>query len=46
VRERETDLPWPSVRRYAWQEAQAGFTALLAAVVEGGRFDVTQDRHA
>lgn len=36
VRERETDLPWPSALRYAWQEAQAGFAAVLAAVVEGG----------
>jgi hypothetical protein len=36
LRERETDLPWPSVLRYAWQEAQAGFAALLAVVVEGG----------
>jgi len=36
VRERETDLPWPSALRYAWQEAQAGFSAVLAAVVEGG----------
>lgn len=36
LRERETALPWPSVLRYAWQEAQAGFAALLAVVVEGG----------
>ena len=36
LRERETDLPWPSVLRYAWQEAQAGFAAVLAVVVEGG----------
>ena len=36
LRERETDLPWPTVLRYAWQEAQAGFAALLAVVVEGG----------
>jgi ParB/RepB/Spo0J family partition protein len=36
LRERETDLPWPAVLRYAWQEAQAGFTALLEVVVEGG----------
>jgi len=46
VRERETDLPWPSALRYAWQEAQAGFAAVLAAVVEGGPFDGAQDRHA
>ena len=36
LRERETDLPWPSVLRYAWQEAQAGFAAVLTVVVEGG----------
>ena len=36
LRERERDLPWPSVLRYAWQEAQAGFGAVLAVVVEGG----------
>ncbi len=36
LRERETDLPWPSVLRYAWQEAQSGFGAVLAVVVEGG----------
>jgi ParB/RepB/Spo0J family partition protein len=36
LRERETDLPWPSVLRYAWQEVQAGFASLLAVVVEGG----------
>jgi len=36
VQERENDLPWPSVLRFAWQEAQAGFAAVLAAVVEGG----------
>jgi ParB family transcriptional regulator, chromosome partitioning protein len=36
LRERETDLPWPTVLRYAWQEAQAGFGAVLAVVVEGG----------
>ena len=36
LRERERDLPWPTVLRYAWQEAQAGFAALLAVVVEGG----------
>lgn len=35
VREREKDLPWPAVLRYAWQEAQSGFAALLAVVVEG-----------
>ncbi len=46
LRERETDLPWPTVLRYAWQEAQGGFAALLAAVVEGGPFDGAQDRHA
>ena len=36
LRERESDLPWPSVLRYAWQEAQAGFATVLAVVVEGG----------
>ena len=36
LREREKDLPWPTVLRFAWQEAQAGFAALLAVVVEGG----------
>lgn len=36
LRERESDLPWPSVLRYAWQEAQAGFSAVVAVVVEGG----------
>ena len=36
LRERETDLPWPAVLRYAWQEAQAGFSALIEVVVEGG----------
>lgn len=36
LRDREKDLPWPSVLRYAWQEAQAGFAALVAVVVEGG----------
>lgn len=36
LREREKDLPWPSVLRYAWQEAQAGFAAVVAVVVEGG----------
>jgi len=36
VREREKDLPWPTVLRYAWQEAQSGFAAVLAVVVEGG----------
>jgi ParB/RepB/Spo0J family partition protein len=36
LREREPDLPWPTVLRYAWQEAQAGFAAVLAVVVEGG----------
>lgn len=36
LRERETDLPWPTVLRYAWQEAQAGFAAVLTVVVEGG----------
>jgi len=34
--ERERDLPWPAVLRYAWQEAQAGFAALIEVVVEGG----------
>jgi ParB/RepB/Spo0J family partition protein len=33
--EREKDLPWPAVLRYAWQEVQAGFAALIEAVVEG-----------
>lgn len=37
VREREKDLPWPAVLRYAWQEAQSGFAALIEVVVEGGR---------
>jgi acyl-CoA reductase-like NAD-dependent aldehyde dehydrogenase len=46
LRQREADLPWPTVLRYAWQEAQAGFAAVLAVVVEGGPFDVAQDRHA
>jgi ParB family chromosome partitioning protein len=36
LREREKELPWPAVLRYAWQEAQAGFLALLEVVVEGG----------
>jgi ParB family chromosome partitioning protein len=36
LREREQDLPWPAVLRYAWQEAQAGFLALIEVVVEGG----------
>ena len=36
LRERETDLPWPTVLRFTWQEAQAGFAAVLAVVVEGG----------
>ena len=36
LREREKDLPWPTVLRFAWQEAQSGFAALLAVVVEGG----------
>jgi ParB family chromosome partitioning protein len=36
LREREKDLPWPAVLRYAWQEAQAGFLALIEVVVEGG----------
>jgi ParB family chromosome partitioning protein len=36
LRERESDLPWPSVLRYAWQEAQAGFAAVVTVVVEGG----------
>jgi ParB/RepB/Spo0J family partition protein len=36
LREREADLPWPTVLRYAWQEAQAGFAAVLTVVVEGG----------
>ena len=36
LRERETDLPWPTVLRFAWQEAQAGFAGVLAVVVEGG----------
>jgi hypothetical protein len=34
--EREKDLPWPAVLRYAWQEAEAGFAALIEAVVGGG----------
>ena len=36
LRAREADLPWPTVLRYAWQDAQAGFAAVLAVVVEGG----------
>lgn len=36
LREREKDLPWPAVLRYAWQEAQASFAALIEVVVEGG----------
>jgi ParB family chromosome partitioning protein len=36
LREREQDLPWPAVLRYAWQEAQASFAALIEVVVEGG----------
>jgi hypothetical protein len=36
LRERESDLPWPTVLRYAWQEAQAGFAAVVTVVVEGG----------
>ena len=36
LREREKDLPWPAVLRYAWQEAQAGVAALIEVVVEGG----------
>jgi ParB-like chromosome segregation protein Spo0J len=36
LREREKDLPWPTVLRFAWQEAQSGFAALLTVVVEGG----------
>ena len=36
LREREKDLPWPAVLRYAWQEAQSGFAALIEVVVEGG----------
>lgn len=35
--EREKDLPWPAVLRFAWQEAQAGFAALVEVVVEDGR---------
>ena len=46
IREREKELPWPAVLRYAWQEAQASFAALIEVVVEGGPFDVAQDRHA
>jgi len=36
LREREKDVPWPTVLRYVWQEAQAGFAALIEVVVEGG----------
>jgi len=36
LRDREKDLPWPTVLRYAWQEAQASFAALVEVVVEGG----------
>lgn len=46
LREREKDLPWPTVLRYAWQEAQSGFAALIEVVVEAGPFDGAQDRHA
>jgi len=49
LRERETDLPWPSVLRFAWQEAQAGFAAVLigigiAAIRAAGVFVATQSR--
>lgn len=46
IGEREKELPWPAVLRYAWQEAQASFAALIEVVVEGGPLDVAQDRHA
>lgn len=36
LREREKELPWPAVLRYAWQEAQGSFAALVEMVVEGG----------
>jgi ParB family chromosome partitioning protein len=36
LHEREKDLPWPTVLRFAWQEAQASFAALVEVVVEGG----------
>jgi len=36
LREREQNMPWPAVLRYAWQEAQAGFATLIEVVVEGG----------
>lgn len=37
VRERtkqDKDVPWPTVFRYAWQEAQASFGALVAVITE------------
>jgi hypothetical protein len=34
--QREKDLPWPAVVRYAWQEAQSSFAALVEVVVIGG----------
>jgi ParB-like chromosome segregation protein Spo0J len=46
LKEREKGLPWPAVLRFAWQEAQASFAALIEVVVEGGPFDMAQDRHA
>jgi ParB/RepB/Spo0J family partition protein len=46
LKEREKDLPWPAVLRFAWQEAQASFAALIEVVVDGASFDVAQDRHA
>jgi len=35
--QREKELPWPAVVRYAWQEAQSSFGALVEVVVGGGR---------
>jgi hypothetical protein len=35
--EREKELPWPAVLRYAWQEAQSSFAALVEVVIGGSR---------
>jgi ParB family chromosome partitioning protein len=35
--QREHDLPWPAVVRYAWQEAESSFAALVEVAVSGGR---------
>lgn len=34
--QREKELPWPVVVRYAWQEAQSSFGALVEVVIGGG----------